>query len=168
MSIYRSARAYLSMTASVPPLRLHIRRNPDETSPGKVLPVVYRSVKALRAQEFNDGCRFLAANKLSEAATAFRQLLHALLLTVPTTPEDYTEVREVARCSGNLLLIPWCRCRNSLPSLVNTFWAPPSSLHGVNWFKKILLTFDEVLNWRPISLTAEYNPITSKSRCEMQ
>src|SRR4051812_6379012 len=95
MSIYRSARAYLSMTASVPPLQLHIRRTPDETSPAKFLPVVYRSVKALRAQEFNDGCKFLSGNKLAEAANAFRQLLHALLLTVPTSPDDYKEVREM-------------------------------------------------------------------------
>ncbi|ELU41535.1 coatomer subunit alpha [Rhizoctonia solani AG-1 IA] len=104
MSIYRSARAYLSMTASVPPLRLHIRRNPDETSPAKFLPVVYRSVKALRAQEFNDGCKFLSANKLSEAANVFRQLIHALLLTVPTSPDDYKELRELISYSREYLL----------------------------------------------------------------
>lgn len=127
MSIYRSARAYLSLTASVPPLRLHIRRNPDEISPGRVLPVVYRSVKALRAQEFNEGCRFVAGNKLSEAATAFRQLLHALLLTVPTSSEDYTDVGLPYVIFINSLLIPRFRCRNSLRLLVNTFWVLRSS-----------------------------------------
>lgn len=126
MSIYRSARAYLSMTASVPPIRLHIRRNPDETSPGKVLPVVYRSVKALRAQEFNDGCRFLSANRLGEAATAFRQLLHALLLTVPTSPGDHSEVSKPMR-PFTAQYSPQCSCRSLSHLLVNTFWVPPSS-----------------------------------------
>ncbi|CAE6420726.1 unnamed protein product [Rhizoctonia solani] len=104
MSIYRSARAYLSMTASVPPLRLHIRRNPDETSPAKFLPIVYRTVKALRAQEFSDGCKFLSANKLTEAANTFRQLLHALLLTVPTSLEDYKEMQELITYAREYLL----------------------------------------------------------------
>lgn len=92
MSIYRSAHAYLSITASVPPIQLHIRRNPDEVSPGRVLPVVHRSIKTLRAQEFNDGCRFLAGNKLTDAASTFKQLLHSLLLTVPLSSEEHAEV----------------------------------------------------------------------------
>jgi len=104
MSIYRSARAYLSMAASVPPIKLHIRRNPDETSPGRVLPVVYRSIKALRAQEFNDGCRFLAGNKLTDAASSFKQLLHSLLLTVPLSSEEHSELQELIALAREYLL----------------------------------------------------------------
>ncbi|KAG9123809.1 hypothetical protein FRC07_013904 [Ceratobasidium sp. 392] len=104
LSIYRSARAYLSLTASVPPLELHLRRNPDETSPGRVLPVVYRGVKTLRAQEFNDGCRLLSANKLADAATTFRQLIHALLLTVPLSSEEQSELQELVTSAREYLL----------------------------------------------------------------
>ncbi|KAF8761104.1 Coatomer (COPI) alpha subunit C-terminus [Rhizoctonia solani] len=106
----------------------------------KFLPVVYRSVKALRAQEFNDGCKFLSANKLSEAANVFRQLIHALLLTVPTSPDDYKELRELISYS------------------VNIFWVHPSNYRDVNWFKKIHQMSAGALNWRLISLTAEFSP----------
>ncbi|QRW04959.1 coatomer subunit beta [Ceratobasidium sp. AG-Ba] len=104
MSIYRSARAYLSMAASVPPLELHIRRNPEETSPGRVLPVVYRNIKTLRAQEFNEGCRLLSANKLADAATSFRQLIHSLLLTVPLSTEERSELQELVTFAREYLL----------------------------------------------------------------
>ena len=48
LSVYRSSHAYVSPLASLPPLQVHVRRNPSETSPGRVLPVAVRSLSSVR------------------------------------------------------------------------------------------------------------------------
>ncbi|KAJ7835621.1 coatomer WD associated region-domain-containing protein [Mycena leptocephala] len=44
LSIYCSSHTYLTLIASLPPLQLHIRHNPAETSLSRALPVVVRSL----------------------------------------------------------------------------------------------------------------------------
>ena len=91
---YRSAHAYLSPFASLPPLQLHIRRNPAEATPSRVLPVSVHTLASVRA-ELSEGFRAVSGNKLLEAQTAFRAALHALLF-VPI-PSD-TQAKEVSIC----------------------------------------------------------------------
>jgi coatomer subunit alpha len=96
MSIYRSSHTYLSPLASLPPLQLHIRRNIQESSLGKVLPVAARSLHSIQV-ELSEGHRFVSGNKLPEAQATFRSVLQALLLVVVATDE---EAKEVCASSG--------------------------------------------------------------------
>ena len=73
--------------ASLPPLQLHIRRNPAESSLGRALPVVVRSLASVRV-ELSEGFRFLTGNKLVEAQTVFRSVLRALLLVPLSSDEE--------------------------------------------------------------------------------
>jgi coatomer protein complex subunit alpha (xenin) len=86
LAIYRSSHTYLTPVASLPPLQLHIRRNPAETSLTRALPVVVRSLASIRS-ELSEGFRFVSGNKLPEAQTVFRSVLRALLL-VPLSSDD--------------------------------------------------------------------------------
>jgi coatomer protein complex subunit alpha (xenin) len=46
IKLYRSSHVYLSPLASLPPLQLHVRRNTQEASPSKVLPVAVLTVQS--------------------------------------------------------------------------------------------------------------------------
>lgn len=91
LSIYRSSHTYLSPVASLPPLQLHIRRDPSESSPSKVLPVAARSLRSIQAESV-DAARDVAGNRLVEAQTAFRSLLKSLLLVVLTSDAEAKQV----------------------------------------------------------------------------
>ncbi|QRV90867.1 coatomer subunit beta [Ceratobasidium sp. AG-Ba] len=62
------------------------------------------AMQTLRAQEFNEGCRLLSANKLADAATSFRQLIHSLLLTLPLSTEERSELQELVTFAREYLL----------------------------------------------------------------
>ncbi|OBZ67767.1 Coatomer subunit alpha [Grifola frondosa] len=81
LSIYRSSHVYLSPMASLPPLQLHIRRNADESSPSRVLPVA-----------------------LSEAQSVFRSVLRALLLVSISSDTEAKEWRDLVTLSREYLL----------------------------------------------------------------
>lgn len=89
---------YLSPYASLPPLKLHVRRNPSETAPSRVLPVSVRSLATLRS-ELSEGFRLVSGNKLAEAQEVFRAVLHGLLLVVVSSDEEAKEVS----CSFDLI-----------------------------------------------------------------
>lgn len=93
LTTYRSAHAYISPVASLPPLQVHIRRNPDEASSSRVLPVAVKSLQSTRS-ELSEGFRAVSGNKLSEAQTIFRSVLHALLL-VPVSSDS--EAKQVGK-----------------------------------------------------------------------
>ena len=92
MSTYRSAHAYLSPMATLPPLQLHLRRNPEESSLSRVLPVAVRTLASIKA-ELGEGFRAVSGNKLPEAQTVFRSVLHSLLLVPISSDADAKEVR---------------------------------------------------------------------------
>jgi len=85
----------VSPIASLPPLQLHVRRNPEETSPGKVLPVAARTLQSIRT-ELSEGYRFVSGNKLPEAQTTFRSVLQALLLIVVSSDNEAKEVSAIS------------------------------------------------------------------------
>ena len=68
-------------------MKLHVRRNPSETSPGRVLPVAVRSLQSIRS-ELAEGYRFVSGNKLTDAQSTFRSVLHALLLVVLSSDDE--------------------------------------------------------------------------------
>lgn len=77
----------MSPFASLQPLKLHVRRNTGETSPGRVLPVAVRSLQSIRS-ELAEGYRFVSGNKLTDAQNTFRSVLHALLLVVLSSDDE--------------------------------------------------------------------------------
>ena len=97
ISTYRSAHTYLSPLASLPPLVLHVRRNPSESAPSRVLPVAVNTITSIRS-ELSEGFRAVSGNRLAEAQTAFRGALQRLLL-VPVSSDS--EAKEV-----NLMMPP--------------------------------------------------------------
>jgi coatomer subunit alpha len=50
--------------------------------------------------DLREAYRAVQANKLSDAETAFRAILHTLLLVVITTDEEAKEVRHLVTLSG--------------------------------------------------------------------
>jgi len=95
LHVYRSSHAYVSPLASLPPLQVHIRRNPSEISPARVLPVVVRPLPSVRT-ELSEGFRSVSGNKLPEAQAIFRSVLQTLLLVVVSSDEEAKEVRQFA------------------------------------------------------------------------
>ena len=94
LSIYRSSHVYLSPLASPPPLQLHLRRNPEESSSSRVLPVAVLNLASSRA-ELSEGFRAVSGNKLPDAQVVFRAVLRSLLL-VPIASDS--EAKEVRAC----------------------------------------------------------------------
>lgn len=92
LSVYRSSHVYLSPLASLPPLQLHLRRDPEESSSSRVLPVAVRTIASIRT-ELSEGFRAVSGNKLPEAQVIFRTTLRSLLLVPISSDNDAKEVR---------------------------------------------------------------------------
>ncbi|KAH9933850.1 coatomer WD associated region-domain-containing protein [Fomitopsis serialis] len=103
LSTYRSAHVYLSPLASLPPLQLHLRRNPQESSSSRVLPVAVKTLAALRA-EITEGCRLLSGAKLPEAQDTFRSVLRELLLIPIASDGDANLWRDMVTMSKEYIL----------------------------------------------------------------
>nr|GAT59180.1 coatomer alpha subunit [Mycena chlorophos] len=103
LAIYRSSHTYLTPVASLPPLHLHIRRNPAESSLSRALPVVVRSLASVRA-ELGEGFRLVTGNKLAEAQTLFRSVLRALLLIPLSSDDEARTWRELVTTAREYLL----------------------------------------------------------------
>jgi coatomer subunit alpha len=91
LSVYRSAHAYFSPNASLPPLALHLRRNIGESSASRVLPVAVKSLQSMKP-ELADGYRAVSGNKLADAQVIFKSVLQGLLFVPLTSENDATEV----------------------------------------------------------------------------
>jgi hypothetical protein len=95
-AVYRSSHTYLSPLASLPPLQLHVRRNTQETSPSKVLPVAALTVQSLRS-ELSEGYRFVSGNRLPKAKKKFCSILQSLLLVAVSSDKEANEVSLFSR-----------------------------------------------------------------------
>ena len=92
MSTFRSSHTYLSPLASLPPLQLHLRRDPAESSLSRVLPAAVQSLRQVRA-ELLEGLRAVSSAKLPEAQAIFRSVLQSLLFVAVTSDEEAKEVK---------------------------------------------------------------------------
>lgn len=86
--------------ASLPPLQLHLRRNPDESSSSRVLPVAVHTIQSIRS-ELSEGFRAVSGNKLPEAQTAFKSALHSLLLVAVSSDDEAKEVSDAFNSLSN-------------------------------------------------------------------
>lgn len=89
---YKAAHAYITLNPSVAPLLLRIRRDPEETAPGRILPASFRSLSSLRSVDLPEAQRLVSANKLGDAAVLFKSVLVSSLFVVPSSPSDHREV----------------------------------------------------------------------------
>jgi len=89
---YRAAHLYLSPNASMPSLKLHVRRNPEKDTPGQVLPVTLKTLASVK-NDVKEATRALQANQLSEAVAALRVALRNALFITVANDEEATEVR---------------------------------------------------------------------------
>ncbi|TFK73487.1 coatomer subunit alpha-2 [Pluteus cervinus] len=103
LSIYRSSHTYLSPVASLPPLQLHVRRNPEESAPSRVLPIAACPLQSLRS-ELTEGYRAVSGNKLAEAQGIFKSVLHALLLVVLASDDEAKQWRETVTAAREYLV----------------------------------------------------------------
>ncbi|KAH9947517.1 coatomer subunit alpha-2 [Amylocystis lapponica] len=103
LATYQSSHAYLSPMASLPPLQLHLRRDPDEASPSRVLPIAVRTLQSIR-QELSEGFRAVSSNKLPDAQSIFRAVLWGLLLVSVSSDAEATEWRDVVTLCREYLL----------------------------------------------------------------
>lgn len=103
LSIYRSSHVYMSPLAILPPLQLHIRRNIEESSPARVLPVAACPLQTLRS-ELAKGYLDVSGNRLPEAQTTFRSVLVSLLLVALTSDEEARQWREMVTAAREYLL----------------------------------------------------------------
>ncbi|KAG8992071.1 hypothetical protein FRB95_004072 [Tulasnella sp. JGI-2019a] len=90
MATYRSAHLYFSPMASLPPLQLHVRRNPEVR-----LPVIRQTLASITSGALADAYRLLLANKLDTAAINFKAVLLSLMLVTVTTQEEAQELQDI-------------------------------------------------------------------------
>jgi coatomer subunit alpha len=91
LTVYRSSHVYSSPISSLPPLQLHLRRNPEESSPSLFLPVASHTIQSVRA-ELSEGFRLVSGNKLPEARGVIQSVLQALLLVSVSSDSEGKEV----------------------------------------------------------------------------
>lgn len=127
ISTYRSSHAYLSPTASLPPLQLHLRRNPQESSPSRVLPVASRTLPSVRS-ELSEGFRAVSGNKLPEAQVIFRSVLQALLFVPVSSDSEAKEVSRLALRPNHLSFCSPNNCTVERPCHIGT-GIPPRCFH---------------------------------------
>jgi len=104
LAAYRSAHTYISLSPVLSPLQLHIRRNAEEISPARVVPVAFRSLQAITSGELLDAYRLVVGAKLAEAAALFRSILLSLLLVVPTSPSELNQLQDVIATTREYLV----------------------------------------------------------------
>ena len=91
LSVYRSAHVYFSPSPSLPALQLHLRRNIQESSASRVIPVAVKTIQSLKA-ELHEGYRAVSGNKLADAKAVFKSVLENLLLVPITSDAEANEV----------------------------------------------------------------------------
>ncbi|WVR09311.1 hypothetical protein IAU60_006376 [Kwoniella sp. DSM 27419] len=96
---YQNAHVHVPANPSLPPLRYHVRRNPDATEPREVLPASAYNFEDLKASEVAEANKLFARGKFAEALAAFRTVLQKLVVVVVESEADAEEIKElVALC----------------------------------------------------------------------
>ncbi|KAG0224121.1 hypothetical protein BGX31_008182 [Mortierella sp. GBA43] len=97
LSIFQASRTALTGNEGMTSIMLPVRRNPTETDPRKALPVLVKSFQSLISKDLQEAYKATTANKIVEACTLFRGILHSLLLTVVS---QTTEAEEALQLVG--------------------------------------------------------------------
>lgn len=92
MQIYGASKMYVQANASLPPITVHLRRDPANTDPRSLLPVAVKSIQSITGTELKAAYTAFNRAKFAECLDIFRSILHALLLVVASSPAEETEV----------------------------------------------------------------------------
>lgn len=95
LQAYQHSHVYVPANASLPPLRLNVRRNPETAELRDALPAVPLSYNELKATEVADANKYFARGKFVEALATFKSVLSKLLLVVVESEEDAEEIKEL-------------------------------------------------------------------------
>lgn len=92
---YGASRAFLPGEASLPSIEVALRRNTDEAERSSALPARARTVQDIGAGELQEAYRAVNSNRLEEAETIFRTVLHQLVLTAGANEAEGNEILDL-------------------------------------------------------------------------
>ena len=95
LQCYSAAHVHVPANPSLPPLALHVRRNPETTEMREVLPFVSFDLEDVKAEELADANRYFGRGKFVEALTTYRGVVQKLLLVVASGQGQATEVSQI-------------------------------------------------------------------------
>jgi coatomer protein complex subunit alpha (xenin) len=95
LSAYRSSRLYLSASASLPPLEVHVRRNPEEAEARNSLPICSKSLDSIVTTELKAAFAAFRGGRFTESEEGFKNVLRGLLLVVVDSQEGEAQVRSI-------------------------------------------------------------------------
>lgn len=96
LQIYSASKLYLPANASLPPLAVHLRRNPEESDPRSVLPVAVKSLQSITSTELRAAYSAFNRAKFTECLEIFHSILSSLLLLVASNPAEENEVSQLS------------------------------------------------------------------------
>ncbi|KAF9204235.1 hypothetical protein BGZ49_005548 [Haplosporangium sp. Z 27] len=95
LSIFQASRAIVTGNEGMPSITLPVRRNPKETDQRRALPVLIKNFQSMLSNDLQEAYRATTSNKITEACTLFRGILHSLLLTVVTQQSEAEEALQL-------------------------------------------------------------------------
>lgn len=95
LSIQQASRTYLPASIGLPPLVNYVRRTTDETNPQKVLPFIPQDIESIAAGDLQKGYDAVRSNKLEDAASVFKNMLHCLLLNAVSSQSEVAEAKKL-------------------------------------------------------------------------
>jgi coatomer subunit alpha len=95
MTIFEASRTYIPASPGLPPLINYVRRTLEETDPHKVLPYIPDDLETIAANYLQKGYDSVRTNKLEDGAVIFKNMLHALLVNVVSSPSEVSEAKKL-------------------------------------------------------------------------
>lgn len=95
LEVYQASKTYLPAAASLDPLVNYVRRNPEETDPRKVLPIIPRDLEYLASNDLQRGYDAMRANKLEDGVKIFKGILHSVLVNAVGSDGEVAEAKKL-------------------------------------------------------------------------
>lgn len=95
LEVYQASKTYLPAAAGLGPLVNYVRRNPDETDPRKVLPIIPRDLEYLASNDLQRGYDTMRANKLEDGVKIFKGILHSVLVNAVGSDGEVAEAKKL-------------------------------------------------------------------------
>ncbi|KAK3391637.1 coatomer WD associated region-domain-containing protein [Sordaria brevicollis] len=95
LEVYQASKTYLPAAAGLGPLVNYVRRNPEETDPRKVLPIIPRDLEYLASNDLQRGYDAMRANKLEDGVKIFKGILHSVLVNAVGSDGEVAEAKKL-------------------------------------------------------------------------
>ena len=90
MQIYQASRTFLAANPGLPPLELYVRRDQDDKS--RSLPRLPWDYEKIKTVQMREALKLVTANKVEEAISSLREILHTLLLFAASSKAEADDV----------------------------------------------------------------------------